>query len=375
MALIQYLTRIQFDFGALALLPAELGLLGVKRPLLVTDPGIRANPLFEQVREKLPAGHAVYDRTPANPTERAVLAALKLYREAACDGLVALGGGSAMDLAKGVRLLATHPEPLVQYAFIENGVAKIKPTMPALVAIPTTAGTGSEVGRGAVIIMRDGRKLGIGSPHLIPSLALCDPELTLGLPPGLTAGTGMDAIAHCIETFIAPAINPPAEAIALDGLRRATSHIERAVADGSDREARWNMMMAAMEGAMAFQKGLGAVHALSHPLGSLEDLKLHHGTLNAIFLPPVLRFNRPRIGDKWERLGEAMGLNPGADIAAAIGALNARLGLPTTLRAMGVPEQVMPAMAEAATYDHCNPTNPRAAAKDDYLAMLHAVMG
>jgi 4-hydroxybutyrate dehydrogenase len=375
MALIQYLTRIQFDFGALALLPAELGLLGVKRPLLVTDPGIRANPLFEQVREKLPAGHAVYDRTPANPTERAVLAALKLYREAACDGLVALGGGSAMDLAKGVRLLATHPEPLVQYAFVENGAAKIKPTMPAMVAIPTTAGTGSEVGRGAVIIMRDGRKLGIGSPHLIPSLALCDPELTLGLPPGLTAGTGMDAIAHCIETFIAPAINPPAEAIALDGLRRATSHIERAVADGHDREARWNMMMAAMEGAMAFQKGLGAVHALSHPLGSLEDLKLHHGTLNAIFLPPVLRFNRPSIGDKWERLAAAMGLPSGADVADAVAALNARLGLPTTLRAMGVPEQVMPAMAEAATYDHCNPTNPRAAAKDDYLAMLHAVMG
>jgi 4-hydroxybutyrate dehydrogenase len=375
MALIQYLTRIQFDFGALALLPAELGLLGIKRPLLVSDPGLRANPLFEQVREKLPAGHAVYDRTPANPTERAVLAALKLYREAACDGLVALGGGSAMDLAKGVRLLATHPEPLVQYAFVESGAAKIKPTMPAMVAIPTTAGTGSEVGRGAVIIMRDGRKLGIGSPHLIPSLALCDPELTLGLPPGLTAGTGMDAIAHCIETFIAPAINPPAEAIALDGLRRATSHIERAVADGHDREARWNMMMAAMEGAMAFQKGLGAVHALSHPLGSLEDLKLHHGTLNAIFLPPVLRFNRPSIGDKWERLAAAMGLPSGADVADAVAALNARLGLPTTLRAMGVPEQVMPAMAEAATYDHCNPTNPRAAAKDDYLAMLHAVMG
>jgi alcohol dehydrogenase class IV len=375
MALIQYLTRIQFDFGALALLPAELALLGVKRPLLVTDPGIRASDLFDRVKEKLPSGHAVYDQTPANPTESAVLAALKLYRDADCDGLVALGGGSAMDLAKGARLLATHPEPLVQYAFIENGAAKIKPAMPAMAAIPTTAGTGSEVGRGAVIIMRDGRKLGVGSPHLIPSVALCDPELTLGLPPGLTAGTGMDAIAHCVETFIAPANNPPAEAIALDGLRRASRHIERAVADGGDREARWNMMMAAMEGAMAFQKGLGAVHALSHPLGSLEDLKLHHGTLNAIFLPPVLRFNRPSIGDKWERLGEAMGLKPGADVAAAIAALNARLGLPTTLRAMGVPAQVMPAMAEAATRDHCNPTNPRAASKDDYLALLREAMG
>jgi alcohol dehydrogenase class IV len=375
MALIQYLTRIQFDFGALALLPDELKLLGVKRPLLVTDPGIRASDLFGRVSEKLPSGHAVYDQTPANPTERAVLAALKLYREADCDGIVALGGGSSMDLAKGVRLLATHPEPLVQYAFIENGAAKIKPNMPALAAIPTTAGTGSEVGRGAVVIMRDGRKLGVGSPHLIPSVAICDPELTFGLPPGLTAGTGLDAIAHCIETFIAPAKNPPAEAIALDGLRRASRHIERAVADGRDREARWEMMTAAMEGAMAFQKGLGAVHALSHPLGSLEDLKLHHGTLNALFLPPVLRFNRQSIGDKWERLGEAMGLRPGGDVADAIAALNARLGLPENLRAMGVPEQVLPAMAEAATRDHCNPTNPRAASRDDYLALLRETMG
>src|SRR5712692_4136418 len=188
-ALISYLTWIQFDFGSLALLSAELQLLAVARPLLVTDPGIRSSGLLDRVRDKLPQGHVVYDQTPSNPTEGAVLAALKLYREAGCDGLIALGGGSAMDLAKGVRLLATHPEPLVQYAFIENGAAKIKPGMPPMVAIPTTAGTGSEVGRGAVIIMRDGRKLGIGSPHLIASVALCGPELTLGLSPSLTAGT------------------------------------------------------------------------------------------------------------------------------------------------------------------------------------------
>jgi 4-hydroxybutyrate dehydrogenase len=374
MALINYLTRIQFDFGALALLPAELEALGMKRPLLVSDPGISATPLLGKVEDKLPKGHVLYAETPANPTERAVLAALKLYRHAGCDGIVALGGGSSMDLAKGVRLLATHPEPLVQYAFIEGGAAKIRLQMPPLVAIPTTAGTGSEVGRGAVIIMADGRKLGIGSPHLTPSLALCDPELTLGLPPAITAGTGMDAIAHCIETFCAPAVNPPAEAIALDGLRRASRHLERAVADGSDREARWSMMMAAMEGAMAFQKGLGAVHALSHPLGSLEELKLHHGTLNALFLPPVLRFNRPAIGDKWQRLAEAMGLPDGADVADAVARLNGRLGMPANLRTMEVPAQVLPAMAEAATKDHCNATNPRSASREDYLSLLHEAM-
>jgi 4-hydroxybutyrate dehydrogenase len=375
MALITYLTRIQFDFGALALLPAELASLGVKRPLIVTDRGIRDSGLLDQVTAKLPAGTPVYDQTPANPTETAVLAALDIYRDADCDGIIAVGGGSSMDLAKGVRLLATHKLPLPQYALIEGGVAKIKPPLPPLVAIPTTAGTGSEVGRGAVIIMKDGRKLGVVSAHLIPSVAICDPELTFGLPPALTAGTGMDAIAHCIETFLVPVANPPADAIALDGLQRASRWLERAVTDGQDREARWNMMSAAMEGAMAFQKGLGAVHALSHPLGSLEDLKLHHGTLNAIFLPGVLRFNRSAIGDKWDRLAVAMGLPQGADVADAVAALNKRLGLPTTLRAMGVPEQVLPAMAEAATRDHCHATNPRIATQADYLGLLREAMG
>jgi alcohol dehydrogenase class IV len=375
MALITYLTRIQFDFGALALLPAELGLLGAKRPLVVTDRGIRSSGLLDRVLETLPAGTPVYDETPANPTETAVLAALEVYRGAECDAIVAVGGGSAMDLAKGVRLLATHPLPLAQYALVEGGVARIKPAMPPLVAIPTTAGTGSEVGRGAVIVLKDGRKLGVVSAHLIPSVAICDPELTIGLPPGLTAATGMDAIAHCIETFLVPVANPPANAIALDGLQRASRWLERAVSDGGDREARWNMMSAAMQGAMAFQKGLGAVHALSHPLGSLEDLKLHHGTLNAIFLPGVLRFNRGAVGGKWDRLGQAMGLPEDADVAEAVAGLNQRLGLPATLRAMGVPEQVLPAIAEAATRDHCHATNPRAATASDYLGLLREAMG
>jgi alcohol dehydrogenase class IV len=374
-ALITYLTRIQFDFGAMKLLPNELAALGVKRPLIVTDRGIRSSGVLERVAALLPPGMPVFDGTPANPTEAAVLAGLAVYQAGNCDGIVALGGGSAMDLAKGVRLLATHPGPLPQYALIEGGVARIKPGMPPLAAIPTTAGTGSEVGRGAVIIMKDGRKLGVVSPLLIPNVAICDPELTLGLPPDMTAGTGLDAIAHCIETFLAPAANPPADAIALDGLGRAWRHLERAVKDGGDREARWNMMSAAMQGAMAFQKGLGAVHALSHPLGSLEDLKLHHGTLNAIFLPGVLRFNRPVVGDKWDRLGAAMGLPAGGDVADAVSGLNKRLGLPAGLRAMGVPAQVLPAMAEAATRDHCHATNPRPATVADYRALLDEAMG
>jgi alcohol dehydrogenase class IV len=273
-----------------------------------------------------------------------------------------------------VAILATHPGPsLAPYAMIEGGARRITPAVAPVVAIPTTAGTGSEVGRGAIIVLDDGRKLGIGSPNLIPKLALCDPELTLDLPGPLTAGTGMDAIAHCLETFMAPAVNPPAEAIALDGLDKAWRHLERAVGDGHDRNARWNMMMAAMEGAMAFQKGLGAVHALSHPLGAFPGRVLHHGTLNAVFLPWVIRFNAPVLGAKLARMAAVLGTPAEADaVADAVAGLTARVGLPTGLKAMGVPRDVLPAIADAALKDHCHATNPRPATRQDYLDLLEA---
>lgn len=371
MATINYLTTVQFDFGAIKLVRQECQRLAITRPLIVTDRGVVAAGLLERLTQQL-AGmeFAVFDDTPANPTERAVLAALEQYRKAGANGVIALGGGSSIDLGKGVALLATHPAPLVQYAAVEGGAARITSAVAPLVAIPTTAGTGSEVGRGSVLVLDEGRKLGFLSPHLLPKVALCDPELTFGLPPGLTAATGMDAMAHCIETFLAPAVNPPAEAIAIDGLTRAAANIERATRNGQDRDARWNMMMASMEGALAFQKGLGAVHALSHPLGALHELKLHHGTLNAVLLPAVLRFNRPNVGDKLERIGRAMGLPAGADIADAIAGLNARLGLPAGLKTMGVPRDVLPKIAEAAPKDHCHGTNPRPASVGDYLSLL-----
>jgi alcohol dehydrogenase class IV len=377
MALITYLTKIQFDFGALSLLSQELAQLGVRRPLVVTDKGCVAAGLLDRVRGVLPndLDVTIFDGTPPNPTEAASLDALALYRERGCDGIVALGGGSPMDLAKAVRLLATHDGPLTQYALIEGGVARIRRDVARLVAIPTTAGTGSEVGRGAVINLNDGRKLGVISPFLIPDVAICDPELTVDLPPTLTAGTGMDAIAHCIETYIAAAVNPPAEAIALDGLARGWKHLERACRNGSDREARWNMMMSSMEGAMAFQKGLGAVHAMSHPMGALQDLKLHHGTLNAVVMPAVLRFNQSHSGDKYARLAEVMGLPAGADLADAVAQMTQRLGLPRTLREMGLTEAHIPALAEAAVKDHTNGTNPRPAAAEDYRRLFEEALG
>ncbi len=377
MATIGYLTTAQFDFGAIRLVTGECQRLGIRRPLVVTDAGIRASGLLDRLRESLDAalGFDVFDGTPPNPTEAAVLSALERYRAAGADGIIAMGGGSSLDLGKAVALLATHPGPLAQYAAVEGGGPKITAAVAPLIAIPTTSGTGSEVGRGSVIVLNDGRKLGFLSPHLLPKVAICDPELTLGLPPALTAATGMDAMAHCIETFLSPLVNPPAEAIALDGLAKSSAHIETATRDGSDRDARWNMMMAAMEGALAFQKGLGAVHALSHPLGALPDLKLHHGTLNAVLLPEVIRFNASHVGDKLSRIAVTMGLPANADVAQAITELNARLGIPAGLKAMGVPRDALRAIAEAAPKDHCHGTNPRKATVDEYLGILERSYG
>ncbi|MCW5626298.1 MAG: iron-containing alcohol dehydrogenase [Burkholderiales bacterium] len=372
MPTIQYLTTVQFDFGAIQQASAECKRLGIQRPLIVTDRGIRASGLLDRLQTALDPslGFEVFDGTPPNPTEAAARLALAQYRSANADGIIAIGGGSSIDLGKAVALMATHPEPFGQYAVVEGGGPKITAAVAPLIAIPTTAGTGSEVGRGSIIVCDDGRKLGFLSPHLLPKVAICDPELTFGLPAGLTAATGMDAIAHCIETFLSPLVNPPAEAIALDGLGRAMAHIERATADGRDRDARWNMMMAAMEGALAFQKGLGAVHALSHPLGALHDLKLHHGTLNAVLLPAVLRFNAPAVGDKLSRLAVAMGLPADADVAEAIMDLNTRLELPPGLRAMAVPRDALDSIAAAAPKDHSHGTTPRKPTVAEYRALL-----
>lgn len=376
MALITYLTTVRFGFGVLKELPDDLAALQIKRPLIVTDKGIVAAGLVERLFDVLAGDNRrlVFDDVPTNPTEEAALAALKLYREEECDGLIALGGGSPIDLAKAVALLATHPEPLSQYALIEGGVARITAAVAPLIAVPTTAGTGSEVGRGAVMNLSDGRKVGVISPNLIPKRAICDPELTLGLPPWLTAATGLDALSHCIESFLTPNLNPPAEAIGLDGARRIVLNLERAVRDGSDREARQELMAGAMEGGLTFQKGLGAVHGLSHALGSLKEPRLHHGMLNAVLLPPVLRFNAGHVGDKYARLAYAMGLSPDADLAAFIEDLNARIGLPRTLGEMGVPAAVIPEMAAKAERDHCTATNPRPIAAADYAAIMREMI-
>ncbi len=375
---ILYLTNIQIDFGALRLLASECERTGMRKPLIVTDPGVKAAGLLDRAVAALGNGasalpHAVFDQTPSNPTEAAVRAAQALFEQHGCDGLVALGGGSAIDCAKGVAIAVAHPGALKTYATIEGGSPKITDRVPPLIAIPTTAGTGSEVARGAIVIVDDGRKLGFHSWHLMPKTALLDPELTLGLPPLLTAATGMDAIAHCMETFMAAAFNPPADGIALDGLARGWAHIERATRDGSDRDARLQMMSASMQGAMAFQKGLGCVHSLSHSLGGVNP-RLHHGTLNALFLPAVIAFNAEaesvQKDRRLERMASAMGLGSAADLGPAIRDMNTRLGLPSGLAALGVTEALFDRVIEGALADHCHKTNPRLASAEDYRQIM-----
>ncbi len=336
MAQMNYLTQCTFDFGAVAQLPRVLGAHGVKRPFVVTDPGLKANGLLDRLLAALtepPAG--VFTDTPANPTESASAAAAGAYREAGADGIVAFGGGSSMDLAKAVGLMATHEGPFERLGASLRGMKHIG-KIPPLVAVPTTAGTGSEVSPGAVVILDNGRKETFVSPHLVPAAAVCDPELTLGLPPLLTAATGMDAMTHCIEAVLTPVVHPPAEAIGVDGAERIGKNIERAVKNGADRDARWQMMMGSFEGALAFSKGLGAVHGLSHALGRIHELKLHHGTLNAVILPHALAMIGNAAEEKFARLRRALGLAPNGDLPQYIADLNARIGLPANLRAMGV---------------------------------------
>lgn len=351
MAVMNYLTPCIFDFGAISQLPKVLKGLSVSRPFVVTDPGLKANGLLDKLIAALgeaPAG--VFSDTPGNPTEAASRQAADDYRAAEADGIIALGGGSSMDLAKALGLMVTHDGPFERLGATVRG-SKFIGKIPPLVAVPTTAGTGSEVSVGAIVILDNGRKETFVSPHLIPTQAICDPELTLGLPPMLTAATGMDAMTHCIEAVLSVVVHPPAEAIGLDGAERAWKWLPLAVEDGANRDARWHMMMASFEGALAFVKGLGVVHSLSHALGRVQELKLHHGTLNAVILPHSLAMIAGHADEKFARIRRALGLAPDADLATAISDLNKRIGLPSSLSQMGVTEAHWPAARDYAISD------------------------
>ena len=374
---LNYFNRPYFENGAIKKISEVLKSNEIKNPLICTDPGLSSIGMSEKIRNLISEdlSSSFYEETPANPTEKAVNEALELYKTNDCDGVVGFGGGSSMDLAKAVALMANHEGSLLDYSVNEGGYGKIKETMP-MIAIPTTSGTGSEVSVGSLIIMNDGRKLIFASPHLMPNAAICDPELTIGLPPVLTAGAGMDALTHCIEAILSPINDPPAEAVGIDGIEKIIKEesLIRACEDGQDKEARWGMMMASTEGAMAFSKGLGAVHSMSHAIGANQELRLHHGTLNAVILPSVLRFNQDHIGNKYSRIARAMGKNESINLATEIEKLNEKIGMPSNLSEMGVTEDMIPDLIAHATTDPSNITTPRVPSLEEWEKLFLEAM-
>ena len=366
---LNYLNKPYFGNGSIDSLPKIIKNLKLKNPLICSDPGLSevgmTNKIVDLISNEVSV--SLYEETPANPNEKAVSDALSLYRSGECDSVIGFGGGSSMDLAKAVALMANHPGNVSDYSVNEGGIKKISETVP-VIAIPTTSGTGSEVSSGSVIIMHDGRKLLLICEFLRPKAAICDPELTLGLPPLITAGAGMDALTHCIEAILSPRIDPPAEAVGLDGIKKVIREksLIRAVKDGQDKEARWNMMMASTEGAMAFSKGLGAVHSMSHAIGANQELRLHHGTLNAVILPTVLRFNKDHVGNKYSNISRAMGKKDSSDLSEIIELLNIEIGLPVGLKEMGVTENMIPSLVEHSETDPSNATTPRLPNRDEW---------
>jgi alcohol dehydrogenase class IV len=369
---ISYLTKVQFGAGSLADLPEVIERVGLKRPLVVTDGGLLERGFVDRLCLNEPA---VFSDIETNPTEASVLRGLETYRTEACDGIIALGGGSPMDVAKAIGIMATHNLALEDTAFICGGLERVTSAVAPVIAIPTTAGTGSEVGRGSLISMTSGRKLAIISPHIIPKWSIVDPELTLGLPPMLTAATGMDALSHCLETYCSNVYNPVAGAIAIDGLRRGWANIKAVVEDGQNIEARSEMMMCAMQGALSFQKGLGIVHAVSHPLGALRQKALHHGTLNAVFMSHAIRFNLDHAREELETISSALDISAGAGaLADAFSDLTDEIGLPQNLSEMGVVAGDLDGIAEDAMLDHCGFTNPRPLTLENVEAFLKGAL-
>ncbi len=357
--------RYKLGVGRRAELPRELKALGIARPLLVSDAGVAAQPWFAALAQSAGPTTTVFTDIKSNPIPANVDDGLAAYRAGECDGVILVGGGSVMDAGKAIALRARHEAALFDYEFLMGARWKEirRDLLPPMIAIPTTAGSGSELSPGLVITdPAAGIKRTLLSPFLTPTSVLADPEVTFGVPPLVTAATGMDAFTHCFEAWCAPGYNPIADGIALEGLRLIAEHLPTCVRRPDDATARTHMMMAASQAAVAFQKGLGLVHALAHPLGAVTDI--HHGLANAILLPYVVRFNRDAIGERMERLARYLDLpGPGVDaVIAWIVALRAELGIPHKLAGAagigagtGLAAQLAPRAAAEKAYVGSNP--------------------
>jgi alcohol dehydrogenase class IV len=374
MALIQYVTRLRFGVGVLAELPAELQDAGVCRPLIVTDAGVRRAGLLDTLCGALAlAPPPVHDGVRGDASEVQAREAAALYRAHVCDAIIGLGGGASLDQAKATAVLVTDSGPLERHAFFISGMTPAIGRLPPLFLVGTSAGTGAEVNRGCVVTLASGRKTVVVLPPESIRCAVADPLLTVSLPPRETAATGIDAVSHCVETYCSPRFNPPADAIALDGLRRACANIERAFHHGSDIDARSEMLMASIEGALCFQKGLGAVHALSHPLGALGG---HHGTLNGVLMPAVLDANAAQLGARQAALQAALagacGLPGHTSPGDAVRQLLGRLGMPLRLRDVLAHRPDFAPIVSHALQEPSHQTNAAPWRDEDYLRVLEA---
>ena len=374
-----YPTAVRFGAGRIQELAAACAAAGIRRPLLVTDRGLATLPITAATLALMEAaglGRALFAEVDPNPNEKNLEAGIKVFIAGGHDGVIAFGGGSGLDLGKLIAFQARQTRPIWDFEDIGDwwtraDAAAIAP----IIAVPTTAGTGSEVGRAGVLTnsVTHEKKI-IFHPKILPVAVIADAELTVGMPRAITAGTGMDAFAHCLEAYSSPFFHPMSQGIALEGMRLVKEYLPRAYADGKDLEARAQMMAAAMMGAVAFQKGLGAIHAISHPVGALYNT--HHGTTNAVVMVPVLRFNRPAIEEKIEAVARYLRIEGGFDgFCAFVSALNARLGIPANLRALGVASPDMAALLEGALKDPSAGGNPVTLTRENLPPLLEACVG
>ncbi|WP_444462742.1 iron-containing alcohol dehydrogenase [Rhodobacter capsulatus] len=375
-----YPTPIKFGCGRIAELAEHCKAVGIQKPLLVTDKALASLPITAQaldVMEKGGLGRAVFSEVDPNPNEGNMAAGITVYKAGGHDGVICFGGGSALDLGKMIALMADQRADLsvwdledVDDWYTRADATKIAP----IVAVPTTAGTGSEVGRAGVLTNSvTHKKKIIFHPKLMPAVTICDPELTVGMPAFITAGTGMDALAHCLEAYCSPFYHPMSQGIALEGMRLVFENLPKVYKDPKDIEARAHMMSAAAMGAVAFQKGLGAIHSLSHPVGAVYGT--HHGTTNACVMPMVLDYNRAAIEERIEKAAAYIGIPGGFDgFRAAVVALNKELNIPDTLTKMGVKREDLDQLTEMALEDPSCGGNPIEMTRQNTRALFDACM-
>ncbi|GAA6190757.1 iron-containing alcohol dehydrogenase [Phaeobacter sp. NW0010-22] len=373
-----YPTAMRFGAGRISEIADACAAAGISKPLLVTDKGLADLPITQSTLDLLEAaglGRAMFSDVDPNPNEKNVEAGLAAYREGGFDGVIAFGGGSGLDLGKTLAFMAGQTRPLWDFEDIGDWWTRADPAgIHPIVAVPTTAGTGSEVGRAGVITnsVTHEKKI-IFHPKMLPAVVICDPELTMGMPKFITAGTGLDAFAHCVEAFCSPHYHPMSQGMALEGMRLVKDYLPRAYADGSDLEARAHMMSAAAMGATAFQKGLGAIHALSHPIGAHHHT--HHGTTNAVCMPAVLQFNRPAAEGVLTQAAAYLGIDGGFDgFAAYVDTLNDSLGIPKTLTELGVKDPDIDVLVRDALNDPSTGGNPVEMTKENTRALFEACL-